>query len=274
MNLEYQEKEPLVYIVILNWNNAPDTIECLQSLEKSNYLSYVPLVIDNGSTNGAVEDIRDRFSAINVIELEENLGYAVGNNVGIQHAMEQGAEYVLILNNDTIVEPNMISELIKFAESNPGAGMVGPKMYCAEPEDTIFATGSFIEWGKGNTFNRGMFQNDSNFKSSTDPEKVDFITSVGHLEGGNTRQEAGLIGKGPVAVISQWGVYDFAPDSKRMRAKTLTPGIPFDIAQQTTGFELLKPEGEIPESPMITEEILRILRTDVDPNGVFTTMPS
>lgn len=106
------------------------------------------------------------------------------------------------------------------------------------------------------------------------PEKVDFITSVGYLEGGNSRQEAGLIGNGPAAVISQWGVYDFDPKTKRMRAKTLTPGIPFDIAQQTTGFELLKPEGEIPESPMITGEILDILRTDVDPNGVFTTMPS
>jgi len=106
------------------------------------------------------------------------------------------------------------------------------------------------------------------------PEKVDFITSVGHLEGGNTRQEAGLIGKGPVAVISQWGIYDFEPETKRMRVKTLTPGIPFEIAEQTTGFELLKPEGEIPESPMITEEALHILRTSVDPNGVFTTMPS
>jgi acyl CoA:acetate/3-ketoacid CoA transferase beta subunit len=106
------------------------------------------------------------------------------------------------------------------------------------------------------------------------PEHVDFITSVGHLEGGSSRKDVGLLGEGPVGVITQWGVYDFEPVSKRMRIKSLTPGIPFDIAQQTTGFELLKPEGDISESPMIPPEILAILRRDVDPRGIFTTMPS
>ena len=106
------------------------------------------------------------------------------------------------------------------------------------------------------------------------PEKVDFITSVGHLRGGNSRKEAGLLGNGPIAVISQWGIYDFEPETKRMRVKSLTPGIPFEVAQQTTGFELLKPEGDIPETPMISPEILQILRTEVDPHGVFTTMPA
>ena len=105
------------------------------------------------------------------------------------------------------------------------------------------------------------------------PERVDFITSVGHLTGGNSRKEAGLYGNGPIAVVTQWGVYDFEPESKRMRVKSLHPGIPFDIAQQTTGFELLKPEGEIPLTDMITPEVLHILRTEVDPRGVFTTLP-
>ncbi|MBN2282790.1 MAG: 3-oxoacid CoA-transferase [Deltaproteobacteria bacterium] len=106
------------------------------------------------------------------------------------------------------------------------------------------------------------------------PERVDFITSVGHLDGGNSRREAGLPGNGPIAVLSQWGVYDFEPASKRMRVKSLTPGVNFDIAQQSTGFELLRPEGEIPASPMIPDDILNILRSEVDPRGVFTTMPS
>jgi len=106
------------------------------------------------------------------------------------------------------------------------------------------------------------------------PEKVDFITSVGYLKGGDSRRKAGLIGKGPLAVVSQWGIYDFEPVTKRMRIKSLTPGIPFEIAQQSTGFELLRPEGEIPETPMIPSDILAVLRTEVDPGGVFTTMPS
>jgi glutaconate CoA-transferase subunit B len=105
------------------------------------------------------------------------------------------------------------------------------------------------------------------------PEKVDFITSVGHLTGGDSRQKAGLLGKGPTAVISPWGVYDFEPVSKRMRVKSLTPGVSFDIAQKTTGFELLRPEGEIPQTKMITPDVLKVMRTEVDPRGVFTTMP-
>lgn len=106
------------------------------------------------------------------------------------------------------------------------------------------------------------------------PAKLDFMTSVGHLTGGTSRQEAGLLGNGPVAVVSPWAVYDFEPVSKRMRVKTLTPGVTFEIAQQFTGFELLRPEGEIPQTELITPEALKILRTEVDPRGVFTTMPA
>ena len=106
-------------------------------------------------------------------------------------------------------------------------------------------------------------------------ERVDFITSVGHLTGGDSRQEAGLLGKGPSTVISPWGIYDFHPVSKRMRVKSLTPGVNFKLAQQLTGFELLKPDGDIPETSLaIPPEALRIMRTEVDPRGVFTTMPA
>lgn len=105
-------------------------------------------------------------------------------------------------------------------------------------------------------------------------EKVDFITSVGHLTGGDSRQKAGLLGKGPVAVVSQCGVFDFEPTSKRMRVKSLMPGWTFEFTQQFTGFELLRPEGEIPTTEVIPDDILKLLRTEVDPRGVFTTMPS
>ena len=80
-------------------------------------------------------------------------------------------------------------------------------------------------------------------------ERVDFMTSVGYLTGGNSRKEAGLIGKGPSVVISQCGEFDFEPVTKRMRVKSLAPGWTFDFTQQFTGFELLKPEGEIPADP-------------------------
>ena len=103
------------------------------------------------------------------------------------------------------------------------------------------------------------------------PERVDFITTPGYLEGGDSRAKAGLLG-GPTAVVTQVGVYDFDPVSKRMRIKALNPGMTVEIAQACTGFELLVPDKvEFVEAP--SDEVLNILRNNVDPRRVFTKMP-
>lgn len=104
------------------------------------------------------------------------------------------------------------------------------------------------------------------------PAHVDFITTPGYLEGNSSREQAGLMG-GPIAVVTQVGVYDFEPVSKRMRIKALNPGMTVEIAQACTGFELLVPEGEIPTVEAPCAETLEILRTSVDPRGVFTKLP-
>jgi len=103
--------------------------------------------------------------------------------------------------------------------------------------------------------------------------KCDFITSVGHLDGGSSRQDSGLLGQGPVAVITSAGVYDFEPDSKRMRIKSLHQGVSPELAQLASGFELLKPDGEIPVTEPPSDEILDILRNEVDPRGMFIKLP-
>lgn len=103
------------------------------------------------------------------------------------------------------------------------------------------------------------------------PEKVDFITTPGFLEGGDSREKAGLLG-GPTAVVTQVGIYDFEPESKKMRIKALNPGMTVEIAQACTGFELIVPdEIQFIEPP--TDEVITILRTVVDPRGVFTKLP-
>jgi acyl CoA:acetate/3-ketoacid CoA transferase beta subunit len=104
------------------------------------------------------------------------------------------------------------------------------------------------------------------------PEKVDFITTPGYLDGGDSREKAGLIG-GPVAVVTQCGVFDFEPVSKRMRIKGLNPGMTVEIAQACTGFELLVPDGEVPVIAAPSDEVLETLRNVVDPRRVFTKMP-
>ncbi len=104
-------------------------------------------------------------------------------------------------------------------------------------------------------------------------EKVDFITSPGYLTGGNARKEAGLLGNGPQAVISQVAVYDFHPETKKMKVKSLHPGVSFELCQAACGFKLDKPEGDIPVTSMPDKNVLQILREQVDPRGVFTSIP-
>ncbi len=105
-------------------------------------------------------------------------------------------------------------------------------------------------------------------------QNVDFMTSPGFLTGGNSRKEAGLIGGGPKTVITSAGVYDFEPETKRMRIQTLHPGVSPELAQLASGFDLIRPPGELPVTPVPTKEIIDILRKEVDPRGIFTSMPS
>lgn len=172
---------PKVVIVILNWNNAPDTIDCLNTVAQLDYPNYRALVVDNGSIDGSVAKIRTCHSDVEILETGQNLGYAEGNNVGMRHAIQAGADYIFVLNNDTLLAPTMLTELVHFAEARPNAGMVGPTMYCTEPADTLYAAGSFIDWTKGLTWNRGIYQPVAHYLNLKQPEQVDFITGCGVL---------------------------------------------------------------------------------------------
>src|ERR1700756_3033913 len=97
-----------VFILLLNWNNWKDTNECLNSLERLDYDEWEVIVLDNGSTDGSVERIREKFPEVEIIQLKANLGFSAGNNAGIRVALERGAEYVWLLNNDTTVSPKAL----------------------------------------------------------------------------------------------------------------------------------------------------------------------
>ncbi|NOZ25654.1 MAG: glycosyltransferase family 2 protein [Nitrospirae bacterium] len=119
---------PVVYIVVLNYMNYMDTIECIRSLEAVNYPDRRIIIVDNGSDNDSEEMLRREFGEHVFIQTGKNLGYAGGNNAGIAYALGAGADYVLLLNNDTIVEPDFLGKLVDYAESDPRAGVLGPKI--------------------------------------------------------------------------------------------------------------------------------------------------
>ena len=127
-------QEPFVYIVLLNWNGWRHTLDCIRSLYGLEYTNWHAIVIDNGSTDDSVERIRQAFPGVSIVENHKNLGFAAGNNIGIRLALMGGADYVLVLNNDTTVAPDSVSELVRFAENHPQAGVMGPKILRRDPQ--------------------------------------------------------------------------------------------------------------------------------------------
>ena len=139
----------LVSIIILNWNGKEDTIECLESLKKLDYPNYELIVVDNGSTDGSCEILKKNYPYVKLIENEKNLGVATGYNLGIYQAT---GEYILLLNNDIVVDRSLLKELVSVLESNPEIGIVGPTMYYYDDPKRIWVGGGGgIYWNKGKT---------------------------------------------------------------------------------------------------------------------------
>ncbi len=167
---------PKVFIIILNWNGKQDSVECLESLKKITYTNYEILLVDNGSTDESVRCFRERFPEIEIIENELNMGFAEGNNVGIRRAMEKGTDYVLLLNNDTVVDRKFLEELVNVAESEPRIGLAGPKVYYYDykgRKDIIHSAGAKINMRQGTAPPIGI--NEVDIGQFDHERKVDYL---------------------------------------------------------------------------------------------------
>ncbi len=133
--------EPRVTITTLSWNRKMHTLEWLRSLEGIEYPNYDVLVVDNGSTDGSVEAIRAKVPGVSVIENHENLGYARGFNVAMERAFAGAADYVLIMNNDAVIDPAALSALVDVARSGARVGFVSGKVYHYWRPDEIQTVG-------------------------------------------------------------------------------------------------------------------------------------
>jgi GT2 family glycosyltransferase len=135
---------PLVAVVVLSWNRAEATLACLQSLAQQHFPGAQVIVVDNGSTDGTPDQVREKYPWVEVIETGRNLGYGGGNNVGIQAALAAGADYVWLLNNDTLVEPDALTKLVQAAEARPGAGAWSPRILTRETPARIWYAGGSL----------------------------------------------------------------------------------------------------------------------------------
>src|SRR5713226_2615960 len=140
-------KRPRLFTVVLNWNGMEDLMECLRSVKGSTYHNEI-IVVDNGSTDGSMAALAQQFPDIVVIETGKNLGFGA-NNLGISQALQDGADYVLLLNNDTWVDARCFDRLIQVAEENPQVGILSPRIcYYSDPE-LIWYDGGNLEKIKG-----------------------------------------------------------------------------------------------------------------------------
>ncbi len=148
-------------IVVLNWNGADETIACLESLASVVAKGYKLLVVDNGSTDGSPEKIRKAFPAVELLCLPVNLGYGGGNNAGFRRVKELQAEFVIFLNNDTIVDSGFSAPLVETLRLQPLAGMAVPKIYYWDRPDVLWYAGGVVRLSTGLICHVGLRQKDA-----------------------------------------------------------------------------------------------------------------
>lgn len=132
-----------VVVLLLNWNGAADTIACLNALEQISYPEWRALVVDNFSTDDSVAQITAAHPDVELLRAGSNLGFGGGNNIGIRHAIEGGADYVWLLNSDTLPDPWALDALVAVAEADATLGAVASVLYHLDRPDEVQA------WGGG-----------------------------------------------------------------------------------------------------------------------------
>lgn len=132
--------EPTVSVIIVNLNGAPFLKSCLRALGRQADIDFETIVVDNGSSDGSVELLREHFKAVDLIPLPENLGFCRANNLGIEHSI---GRYVALLNNDAEPDTNWLSQLVAALEANPQVGFCASRMLLYRDRDLADACGDF-----------------------------------------------------------------------------------------------------------------------------------
>jgi GT2 family glycosyltransferase len=177
-----------VFVLLLNWNNWMCTVDCLASLRYLEYENWKVIVIDNRSTDASVEQIRDRFPDVEIIQLAENVGFAGGNNEGIRVALDRGADYVWLLNNDTIVDAQALRAMVDRAEQDPKIGAVGSAIYGIEDPHQLQA------WGGG--YVNFWLGRSRHFLSPVPDDRIEFLTGASLLLRRSVLESVGLLDDG------------------------------------------------------------------------------
>ncbi len=182
---------PNVAIILVNWNGLAVTKQCLHSLRALRYRSFQVIVVDNASSDGSAEMLPKEFPEIVLLTADTNLGFAGGNNIGFRYAFQHHFSYILMLNNDTIVEPDFLDHLIQYMERHPDAGAIQPRIHFEHDRSLIWNGGSKHAVWSGFLYTEDVHRKPSN--RSLQLKKVDWITGCAFLIRTNVLQQTGLL---------------------------------------------------------------------------------
>jgi GT2 family glycosyltransferase len=197
---------PKVSIIILNWNGIEDTIECLESLKKITYPNYEIIVVDNCSGKNEAEILEEQYyDFIQVIRNDKNYGFAGGNNIAIKQLLgNSNPAYFLLLNNDTVVAPDFLNDMINLASSNTSIGIVGPKTYYYQHPDMLQLVWMKVDKYRGQTIQVGKQEIDHG--QYDQPMKVDFIQGSCFLIKRSVIEKIGLLNN---SYFAYWEEMDY-----------------------------------------------------------------
>ncbi len=217
---------PKVLVIVLSWNRKKDTLETLESLSKSIVKGFKLeiLVVDNASNDGTVDKIKKLFPEVYVITNYKNLGFAEGNNVGMEYGLKNEFDYIALLNNDTIVDEGLIKNIFQEHQKYAKAGAISSKIYFAkgfefhkdrykqsEIGKVIWYAGGVIDWANVYGSNRGVDEVDNGQFYKT--EETDFYTGCFVMYKTSTLKDVGLYDKRYFAYLED------ADHSQRMKKK-------------------------------------------------------
>lgn len=143
------EKFPRVAVVILTWNGKELLRDCLLSFKKNSYPNFFIIVVDNHSSDDTFSMLKIQFPEVIIVVNEDNLSFAEANNRGILRALREKADLVLLMNNDTVVDPDFVQNLVQVFKNDPKIGIAGPKIYYHSEPDKIWFAGGKISLATG-----------------------------------------------------------------------------------------------------------------------------
>lgn len=180
-------RESSVAIILLNWNGFDYTKACIESLNEIDYPYWQVILVDNGSTDGSLDKLKATFPSLVYLSASENLGFTGGNNLGISYALQSGYSYILLLNNDTLVDRGFLGPMVKYLADTPSCAAVQPIIYYVHDKAKL--------WNAGGHYQKWLVHSQTLYQINRyeQPYPTDWITGCAILVRAAVIREVGLL---------------------------------------------------------------------------------